>query len=221
LRIGESYFSAGAGNKHLIVSYYLLKSSRRELGSGLKLSFGRREVALSKKHHICVAVKTHKDYRANTAGRYQALEYALLKLSVCAVLVYIIIDDLRNYRIRNESIGALIGLFVVETLMRGAYFEAGIQLFIAVVFFLILLIPYSRGLLGGGDVKLLGVAFLWLGDSDRMVFAILFFLLTLLYVVAAKLRLAPSRGKASVFIPFAPSIAGAWLLTIIAGALQL
>jgi prepilin peptidase CpaA len=143
------------------------------------------------------------------------LVYILLKLGVCATLIYIILDDLRNYRIRNESVGVLIGLFVIQTLVRGAYLEAVIQFVIALLFFLALLIPYARGLLGGGDVKLLGAAFLWFTDDDRLVFSIFFFLLTLLYVMAAKFHLAPSRGKASVFIPFGPSIAGAWLLTIL------
>lgn len=145
--------------------------------------------------------------------------YILIKLSVCAILCYIIFDDLRNYKIRNQAVVALIALFLVQTLIRGAYFEAGVQFLIALFIFLALLIPYSRGLLGGGDVKLLGVAFLWLGDAERMVFAVFFFFLTLIYVLVAKFGLAPSRGKAKVFIPFAPSIAGAWLLTLAASAL--
>ena len=143
----------------------------------------------------------------------------LINLSVCAILAYVIFDDLNNYKIRNQSIGLLIGLFLIKTVISGAYLAAGVQLLIALLLFLVLLIPYSRGLMGGGDVKLLGVAFLWLSDSERMVFAVLFFLLTVAYVVAAKLGLVPSRGKTAVFIPFAPSIAGAWLLTILASAL--
>lgn len=145
--------------------------------------------------------------------------YILIKLSVCAILCYIIFDDLRHYKIRNKAVVALIALFLVQTLIRGAYLEAGIQFLIALIIFLALLIPYSRGLMGGGDVKLLGVVFLWLGDAERMAFAAFFFLLTLIYVLVAKLGLAPSRGKTMVFIPFAPSIAGAWLLTLAASAL--
>lgn len=148
------------------------------------------------------------------------MEYILLKLGICVTLIYIIIDDLRNYRISNRSIGVLIGLFVIQTLVNRAYLDAAVQIFIAFIFFLALLIPYSRGFLGGGDVKLLGAAFLWLADDDRLVFSVFFFLLTLLYVLAAKLRLAPSRGKTTVFIPFGPSIAGAWLLTILTASLH-
>lgn len=147
------------------------------------------------------------------------LIYFFVNLSLCGILVYIIIDDLNNYRIRNEAIGFLLALFVLNTLVTSSYQEAGLKLAIATGFFLVLLFPYSRGALGGGDVKLLGVAFLWLGGPQRLEFAFLFFLLTLTYVAAAKLGLAPSRGEKAAFIPFAPSIAGAWLLTILASAL--
>lgn len=144
----------------------------------------------------------------------------LLKLSVCAILIYIIFDDLRNYKIRNQAVGALIGLFFLQSVTSGDYLAAGVQLLIAMILFFVLLIPYSRGLLGGGDVKLLAAAFLWLGDAERTIFAALFLVLTLIYVLAAKSGLAPSRGKTMVYIPFAPSIAGAWLLTFVASALQ-
>lgn len=147
--------------------------------------------------------------------------YIFIKASVCGILLYIIIDDLRNYKIRNQAIGALIGLFILQTVMDGDYRASGLQILIALSLFLILLIPYSRGLLGGGDVKLLGAAFLWLGESERMVFAVLFYFLTLIYILAVKCGLAPSRGKTAVIIPFAPSIAGAWLLTLTASAFQL
>lgn len=143
-----------------------------------------------------------------------------VKMGVCATLIYIIIDDLRNYRIKNYSLVFLLVLFLADTIIQGAYVDAGIQLLIALIFFVILLFPYARGLLGGGDVKLLAVAFLWLGGPQRMMFAILFFFSTLLYVVAAKCHLAPSRGRTAVFIPFGPSIAGAWLLTLVASALR-
>lgn len=137
-----------------------------------------------------------------------------INLSVSAILVFVIFDDLKNYRIRNQAIGLLIALFIVKILISGAYSAAGSQLAIAIILFLIFLIPYSQGQIGGGDVKLLGVALLWLDAPERLNFAILFLLLTLAYVVAAKFGRAPSRGKTKVFIPFAPSIAGAWLLAI-------
>jgi prepilin peptidase CpaA len=169
---------------------------------------------------FCVAVITHFGDGFLLRKGLVVLEYELIKLIVCMVLIYIIIDDLRNYRIRNEAIGVLIALFLLEALVRGAYVDAGVQFLIALIFFFLLLIPYAWGLLGGGDVKLLGVAFLWLGDAERLTFSVFFFFLTLVYVVAAKCRAAPSRGRASVVIPFAPSIAGAWLLTMLTSSLE-
>lgn len=137
-----------------------------------------------------------------------------ITLAVAGILLFAIVDDLRNYRVLNEVIIALIVLFIADAAAQGHYREAVVHALLAAVLFAVILVMYARGWMGGGDAKLLGAAFLWLETSEQSVFAVLFAALTLAYVAAAKFGLAPSRGKSKIAIPLAPCIAGAWLLTL-------
>lgn len=138
----------------------------------------------------------------------------LILVALVATLGFTIMDDLRNYTIRNEAILILLALFAANVITHGNYAQLVGQLAIAALIFVALLFIYSRGLMGGGDVKLLAAAFLWMSRGEATTFALMMSLLVLIYYAAAKLKLAPSRGKSRVFIPFAPCIAGAWLITL-------
>jgi Flp pilus assembly protein protease CpaA len=88
----------------------------------------------------------------------------------------------------------------------------------AAVLFVILALMYHFGTMGGGDLKLLTVAFLWLGFEHAFLFCILLCLASLVYVVVAKFGWVPSRkigGRTSV--PFGPSISVAWITTMLLG----
>jgi Flp pilus assembly protein protease CpaA len=79
-----------------------------------------------------------------------------------------------------------------------------------------------RGI-GGGDVKILAVAFLWTGLSGALPFAILLALFSGAHSLAAKLGWAKSQITASERrrIPFAPSVAAALICTFMLRSLQL
>ncbi len=69
---------------------------------------------------------------------------------------------------------------------------------------------YSLQRIGGGDLKLLTVAFLWTGPWLAAPFVILLLMFTIVYYVAAKLGFAAARRtSAGLRIPLAPSLAGA------------
>jgi prepilin peptidase CpaA len=138
----------------------------------------------------------------------------LLILAVAGLLVFAIVDDMRNYRVRNDVVLLLLCLYILRVLVVGDYRQALIHGIVAGLLFALILVFYARGWMGGGDAKLFGVAFLWLENAELTTFSILLTLLTIAYVVTAKLKLLPSRGQAKMVIPFAPCIAGAWLLTI-------
>ncbi|WP_424362196.1 A24 family peptidase [Methylocystis parvus] len=138
----------------------------------------------------------------------------VILIALVATLVFTIVDDWRNYTIRNEAILILLALFAARMIALGDYAHIGGQLMLAAFMFVTLLIIYSRGWMGGGDVKLLAVAFLWIGVAELSTFTLLMCALVIVYYVAAKLKFAPSRGQARVYIPFAPCISGAWLLTL-------
>lgn len=139
---------------------------------------------------------------------------SLIYLALVAMLVFTIVDDWRNYTIRNEVILALLALFAANVIARGDYGQIAGQMAVAAVMFVALLIVYARGWMGGGDVKLLALAFLWLGAADLTTFTLSMCVLVIFYYAAARLKLAPSRGQSRIYIPFAPCISGAWLLTL-------
>jgi prepilin peptidase CpaA len=131
--------------------------------------------------------------------------------------------DLREYRIRNELILALAGLFVLYTVLTGHWAELKWDVAFAALMFVVLLAFYSLGWMGGGDVKILAVAFLWTGLSGALPFAILLALFSSAHSLAAKVGWLKSRVTDSGRrrIPFAPSVAGALIGTFVLRSLQL
>ena len=81
---------------------------------------------------------------------------------------------------------------------------------------------YSQGLMGGGDVKLLAVAFLWTGPWAALPFAILLLIFVGVHVLAARVGWAVVQrnemGKQR--IPLAPAIAAALIGTFMLGFLK-
>jgi prepilin peptidase CpaA len=82
----------------------------------------------------------------------------------------------------------------------------------ALLIFAVMLYFYSQGLLGGGDVKLLTVAFLWAGVDCALPFALLLSLFATVHTIAGKLGWVEvqhlGQDKRSR-IAFAPSVAAA------------
>jgi prepilin peptidase CpaA len=76
---------------------------------------------------------------------------------------------------------------------------------------------------GGGDVKILAVAFLWTGLSGALPFAILLALFASAHGLAAKLGWVKSQITAAGRrrIAFAPSVAAALICTFMLRSLQL
>ena len=104
---------------------------------------------------------------------------------------------------------------MLRAALGGQYQEAFSHAVFAAVMFAAFLFMYARGLLGGGDVKLLGAAFLWLGIDNSFVFSLVLLAFTILYVLIAKLGAVPKRMVAArTKIPFGPCIGAAWLVTL-------
>jgi prepilin peptidase CpaA len=69
---------------------------------------------------------------------------------------------------------------------------------------------YSLQQIGGGDLKLLAVAFLWTGPWFAAPFVILLLIFTGAYYVAARFGFAAAKQTpAGLRIPLAPPLAGA------------
>jgi prepilin peptidase CpaA len=151
------------------------------------------------------------------------LAAAVLQVTI-AVLLYAAFIDLNHYTISNKVIVVLAGLFFLYSLLSGRLTAVMWHVGLAACIFLFLIYFYTRQWMGGGDVKVLTVAFLWTGIECALSFVILLLLLISLHTIAAKLRWMGSQQSNEdrrLRIPFAPSIAGALIATILLGCLQL
>jgi prepilin peptidase CpaA len=114
-------------------------------------------------------------------------------------------------------------LFALHVLVTGRWAELRWDVPFAAVMFVVFLPFYGLGWLGGGDVKLLAVAFLWTGLSGALPFAIFLALFCGVHGLAAKFDWVKSQDTASGRrrIPYAPSVAGALICTFMLRSLQL
>jgi Flp pilus assembly protein protease CpaA len=138
-----------------------------------------------------------------------------------AVLFYMAVTDFKQFKIRNELILVLAGLFVVHAVISGLWVSAHWNLAFAVLMFGIMLYFYAQNWMGGGDVKILSVGFLWVGVDCAFPFAVLLAVFAAAHVAAAKFGWAEVQQVGDKKrIPFAPSVAAALILCFILGCLQ-
>lgn len=138
-----------------------------------------------------------------------------------ATLFYVAFTDLKQFTIKNELILLLAGLFLVHATLSGRWAQLHWNIGFAVLMFLVMLYFYSQKLMGGGDVKLLAVAFLWTGPFCALPFAIFMTMLALIHTLAARLGWADTqRVHGAMRIPLAPSVAGALIGTFMLGCLS-
>ena len=150
------------------------------------------------------------------------LANAVLALTA-AVLLYAALTDLKHYRIRNELIAVLAGLFVLHAALSGRWPGIPWSVGFALLIFAVLLYFYSQNLMGGGDVKLLAVAFLWVGIDCALPFSILLSLFATLHALAGRLGWVDVRRSAEdqrIRIAFAPSVAAALIAVFLLGCLD-
>src|SRR5262245_62567616 len=88
---------------------------------------------------------------------------AAVVLVTVAALFYAAFIDLKHYKISNELILLLIGLFFLYLLVSDRWSAAVWNVGLAAGIFLFLVFPYTRHWMAGGEVKMLTVAFLWIG----------------------------------------------------------
>ena len=138
-----------------------------------------------------------------------------------AVLFYAALTDFKQFKIRNELILVLVGLFVVHAFLSGRWVFAHWNLALAVLMFCVMLYFYAQNLMGGGDVKILTVGFLWIGFNCALLFAILLAASAAVHVLAAKFKWVDvQRVGERKRIPLAPSVAAAMILCFVLGCLQ-
>ncbi len=144
----------------------------------------------------------------------------IILVVTAGVLLSAAIIDLKRYTIGNTHILALVVLFIAFTVVTGRWTTLVWNTGIAALLFVVLFYFYSRSWMGGGDVKMLTVAFLWIASDCALLFAILLCAFASIHGAAAKLNWVPSQSAAGdkrARIAFAPSVAAALIGTFLLG----
>ena len=143
-----------------------------------------------------------------------------VEAATVVVLFYVGFTDFRTFKIRNESVALLLVLYIIYALIARSPYEILLNVAVSVAVFVVLLCFYARGAIGGGDVKLVSVVCLWIGTHCALLFSALLLVFIGFHVVAVRLRFASTQPMGSrQAIPYAPSIAGALIGTILLGCL--
>lgn len=139
----------------------------------------------------------------------------MMRIIACLVLTWVVVEDLRRFRIRNVVVLVLVVCFVVECLVDGRLALLLPHIVFAAIGLALLMAAFAFGLIGGGDAKLLSAALLWTGPEGSVLFAFALFVLTLAYSLGARFGGWPARRmNGRLRIPFGPSIAAAWIAVI-------
>jgi prepilin peptidase CpaA len=145
----------------------------------------------------------------------------IVLIVTAATLFYVAWTDLKEFKIRNEMVLCIAGLYVLFAVLSGRWVGMYWNIGLAIFMLVIMLYYYSQGMMGGGDVKMLAVAFLWVGIECALVFAIFLAVSIIIHLIVVKLgwaKVQEVRGRKR--IPFAPSIAAALIVTFMSGCLE-
>lgn len=146
-------------------------------------------------------------------------DLALMLTMAC--LIYAAVSDLREYKIRNGIIIVLVGLFFVHTALAGEWARLAVNVSCAITILLISLLFYWKAAMGGGDVKILAVAFLWAGLDRALLLTILLLIFVVVHAVIAMLGWTAAQGHGRrLRIPFAPAVAAALIGTLLLSVSQ-
>jgi prepilin peptidase CpaA len=121
-------------------------------------------------------------------------------LAAIALLAIAAYSDIRTFRIPNVLVGAIAALGILRLVVLGNPAVAIFAVGVAVLFFLIGCLLFTRGIVGGGDVKLLAATILLVRYGD------LFEFFVIMSVVGAVLSIA-----VIVIHNYLPLYAGPWL----------
>jgi prepilin peptidase CpaA len=152
------------------------------------------------------------------------LTVLLLGIGIFAVVAY---GDIRTRRIPNEMIVAILALAAFRIAIDGDARAGLFTLAAAAALFVATFLLFWRGLLGGGDVKLIGATALLIGYHNFFEFLFVMSVSGALVAVAvlARDRLGPRRAttppleeqeaKARLTVPYGVAIAAAGIVVLL------
>ena len=149
-------------------------------------------------------------------------EYFKLGIEAVAVLTlcYIGFTDFRTFEIRNQNILLLLVLYVMYAVVARSVLEILANVTLATIMLALLVWLYTKRILGAGDVKLIPVICLWVGERCALLYSVLLLILIGLHLAVVRIGWAPTHNMSGRRgIPYAPSLAGALVGIILLGCL--
>lgn len=143
-----------------------------------------------------------------------------IEIAAVVVLLYVAFTDFRTFKIRNDVLLLLVVLYVLLAIVSRSWIEIAEDVLLAIFMFAVLLWFFAKGVIGGGDVKLVSVACLWIGVHCALLFSALLLVFLILHIGAARMGWANTKPMGGRYaIPYAPSVAGALIGVILLGCL--
>lgn len=138
-------------------------------------------------------------------GVVRAMVSVLLFTALATQLALIAWGDLKGWRIRNAANLGLACTWVFYAALFSSAPAALVHGAFALAMFAAMLVPFRRGWLGGGDVKFLAAAFLWVGPAGALSFCLALLPATLGYLALARARIVPCERVGGLHrVPFGP-----------------
>jgi len=139
-----------------------------------------------------------------------------ISLIAIFILLYIFYIDYTYFIIQNKSILTLFILKIISQFFFPENFIITTQIFFIIAILSFIAIIYCYGIIGGGDAKLLGMAFFWFPYTKWIDFYIYLTVLTLAISILALINLFPTQNKGkSKIMPFGPCISISWITMIV------
>lgn len=133
-----------------------------------------------------------------------------------AVLCDIAITDLRTFKIYNNRVLLLLALYGLFAAISRSPYEIISDIILGLIVFALLFLFYLKNVIGGGDVKLVPVAVLFVGTRSALPFAVLLLVFTGLHLLAIRMNWVPTLAIGDKrAISYAPSIAAALICIIV------
>lgn len=140
-----------------------------------------------------------------------------------ALLVAVVVFDLRSRVIPNWAVAGLALLFLVPAALAGQWAALGENAAMAIVVFTMAAALFQLGWLGGGDVKLGSALALWVGPGGVLQFLLLTSLvggvvsiLCLAWAVLSAWRRGEVLSRSSIQVPYGIAIAAGALPSVLA-----
>jgi prepilin peptidase CpaA len=113
------------------------------------------------------------------------IPFTILSL-FCLLVVYGAICDVTSYKIPNVVSYGLVGLFAMYAIATWGTLPLLMHVGIGLLVFVMCIVFWQLGWLGGGDVKFVAAISLWMGPDKIFIFMILLTLASAVFIAALK-----------------------------------